>query len=359
MPQEGVGIAKSVTLEKALPTRPWLVHIWGRSSRGRDKTLLVFTNGRRIHMSTLYLTHPICLEHEAPPGHPERPDRLRAVWRALDDARFRALERREAKAADPDLALLVHDERYCAALPKFIPPEGRIANIDADTYLSAHSWPAILHATGASVEAVDAVIGEEAKNAFCATRPPGHHAERARAMGFCLFNHVAIAARHAQRAHGVERVAIVDFDVHHGNGTQDIFWSDKSVLYASSHQWPLYPGTGAGSETGEHDNIVNLPLASGTGPQVFRAAYESVILPRVDAFEPDLIVVSAGFDAHRRDPLASLDIGEEEFGWVTRRLVEIAERRCAGRIVSVLEGGYDLNGLAASATAHVEALMEA
>jgi acetoin utilization deacetylase AcuC-like enzyme len=330
-----------------------------RAGSNKRKGTLLFTHGRRIHMTTLYLTHPICLEHESPPGHPERPDRLRAVWRALDDARFGVLERRAPKPADPDLALLAHDARYCEALPKLIPPEGRIAHVDADTYLSAHSWPALLHAMGAAVEAVDAVMQGEVKNAFCATRPPGHHAERARAMGFCLFNHVAVAARAAQRAQGVERIAIVDFDVHHGNGTQDIFWNDKSVLYASSHQWPLYPGTGAASETGEHDNIVNLPLASGTGPQVFRAAFESVILPRVDAFEPDLILISAGFDAHRRDPLASLDIGEEEFGWVTRRLMEIADRRCAGRIVSVLEGGYDLAGLAASAAAHVEALMEA
>ena len=310
-------------------------------------------------MTTLYLTHPICLEHESPPGHPERPDRLRAVWRALDEPRFGALHRREARAADPALALLAHDERYCEILATLIPPEGRIAHVDADTYLSAHSWPAILHATGGAVQAVEAVMRGEAGNAFSATRPPGHHAERARAMGFCLFNHVAVATRHAQREHGAERVAIVDFDVHHGNGTQDIFWSDASVLYASSHQWPLYPGTGAASEMGEHDNIVNLPLASGTGPQVFRAAFESVILPRVDAFHPDLIVVSAGFDAHRRDPLASLDLGQEEFGWVTRRLMEIAGRRCGGRIVSVLEGGYDLAGLSASVAAHVEALMEA
>ena len=310
-------------------------------------------------MSTLYVTHPVCLDHESPPGHPERPDRLRAVWRALDGLRFAALDRREGSAADPALALLAHDERYSEILPTLIPPEGRIAQIDADTYLSAHSWPALLHAMGSAVQAVEAVMQGEVKNAFCATRPPGHHAERARAMGFCLFNHVAVAARQAQRKQGAERVAIVDFDVHHGNGTQDIFWSDASILYASSHQWPLYPGTGAASETGEHDNIVNLPLASGTGPQVFRAAFESVILPRVDAFNPDLIVISAGFDAHRRDPLASLDLGEEEFGWATRRLLEIAERRCAGRVVSVLEGGYDLAGLSASAAAHVEALMEA
>ncbi|MBV9567793.1 MAG: histone deacetylase family protein [Hyphomicrobiales bacterium] len=310
-------------------------------------------------MTTLYVTHPICIEHQSPPGHPERPDRLRAVWRALDAPSFAALDRRDAKAADPALALLAHDERYCEILPTLVPPEGRITHVDADTYLSPHSWPAILHAMGGAVQAVAAVMRGEARNAFCATRPPGHHAERARAMGFCLFNHVAVAARQAKREHGAERVAIVDFDVHHGNGTQDIFWRDASVLYASSHQWPLYPGTGASAETGEHDNIVNLPLASGTGPEVFRAAFETVILPRVDAFEPDLIMISAGFDAHRRDPLASLDLGEEEFGWVTRRLMEIADLRCGGRIVSVLEGGYDLGALSASVAAHVGALMEA
>jgi acetoin utilization deacetylase AcuC-like enzyme len=310
-------------------------------------------------MTTLYLTHPICLEHEAPQGHPERPDRLRAIWRALEDPGFAPLDRREALAGDPALARLAHDERYCAMLPELIPPEGQIAQVDADTYLSAHSWPAILHAMGAATQAVDAVMAGHAANAFCAMRPPGHHAEHARAMGFCLFNNAAIAARHAQRAHGAERVAIVDFDVHHGNGTQDIFWSDASVLYASSHQWPLYPGTGAASESGAHDNIVNLPLASGTASAAFRNGFEGVILSRVASFRPDLIVISAGFDAHRRDPLASLELGEDDFGWATRKIMEIAGRHCGSRIVSVLEGGYDLAGLAGSVAAHVAALMEA
>jgi acetoin utilization deacetylase AcuC-like enzyme len=300
----------------------------------------------------------VCLEHEAPRGHPERPDRLRAIWRALEDPRFAALERREAKAGDPASALLAHDERYCATLPELIPPEGQITQVDADTYLSAHSWAAILHAMGAATQAVDAVLAGEVTNAFCATRPPGHHAERATAMGFCLFNNAAIAARYAMRVHGAERVAVVDFDVHHGNGTQDIFWSDPNVLYASSHQSPLYPGTGASSETGEHDNIVNLPLASGTGSTAFCTAFEGVILARVEKFNPDLIVISAGFDAHRRDPLASLELEEADFAWATRRLMEIAGRHSRSHIVSVLEGGYDLAGLAGSAAAHVAALME-
>jgi acetoin utilization deacetylase AcuC-like enzyme len=309
-------------------------------------------------MTTLYLTHPCCADHAGPPGHPERPDRLFAIWRALDDQRFAGLDRHQAKPADASTALLAHDERYCEALPKLLPPEGRIAQVDADTYLSARSWPAILHAMGAATQAVDAVMNGQAANAFCATRPPGHHAERARAMGFCLFNNAAIAARHCEHKHGAARVAIVDWDVHHGNGTQEIFWSDPSVLYASTHQMPLYPGTGSASETGPYNNIVNLPLASGTSSQAFRAGFESVIVPRVDAFAPDLIIISAGFDAHRRDPLASLDLDEEDFAWATRKLMAVADQRCDGRIVSLLEGGYDLVGLGASVAAHVEALMK-
>jgi acetoin utilization deacetylase AcuC-like enzyme len=309
-------------------------------------------------MTTLYLTHPSCIDHVGPPGHPERPDRLLAVWSALDDQRFASLDRRQATAADPSMALLAHDERYCEGLPRLIPPEGRIAQIDADTYLSAQSWPAILHAMGAAAQAVDAVMNGQAANAFCATRPPGHHAERARAMGFCLFNNAAIAARHSRHKHGAGRVAIVDWDVHHGNGTQDIFWSDPAVLYASTHQMPLYPGTGAASETGEYNNVVNLPLASGTSSQSFRVGFEDVILQRIDEFAPDLVIISAGFDAHHRDPLASLELNEEDFAWATRQLMAVADRRCGGRIVSLLEGGYDLVGLGKSVAAHVEALMQ-
>jgi acetoin utilization deacetylase AcuC-like enzyme len=310
-------------------------------------------------MTTLYVTHPSCVGHIGPAGHPERPDRLAAIWQALDDQRFAALDRREAIAADPSVALLAHEERYCEMLPRLIPAEGRIAQIDADTYLSSRSWPAILHAMGGVIQAVDVVMSRLATNAFCATRPPGHHAERRRAMGFCLFNNAAIAARHAQHKFGVGRVAIIDWDVHHGNGTQDIFWNDPSVLYASSHQMPLYPGTGASSETGAHNNIVNLPLASGTSSQTFRAGFDSTILPRVDEFAPDLVIISAGFDAHRRDPLAGLELNEEDFAWATRRLMAVADRHCGGRIVSTLEGGYDLVGLSSSVAAHVEALMGA
>jgi acetoin utilization deacetylase AcuC-like enzyme len=306
---------------------------------------------------TLYITNPICLDHEAPPGHPERPERMRALWKALDDTRFAGLERRQSVAADPALALLAHDEAYCAALPTLVPPEGEIARVDADTYLSPGSWPVLLHAMGAAVQAVDAVMGGKAQNAFCGMRPPGHHAERDRAMGFCLFNNAAIAARHAQKAHGAARVAILDWDVHHGNGTQDIFWSDPTVLYASTHQMPLYPGTGAREETGEHGTIVNEPLAPGDGSQAFRRVLQGSILPRIDEFEPNLIIISAGFDAHRRDPLANLNLDEEDFAWATHQVKAIAEEHCSGRIVSLLEGGYDLVGLANSAAAHVGALM--
>jgi acetoin utilization deacetylase AcuC-like enzyme len=242
------------------------------------------------------------------------------------------------------------------ALRAAIPGQG-VARIDADTSLSPGSWEPILRAAGGAVFAVDEVMTGDASNAFVAMRPPGHHAETATAMGFCFLNNAAIAARHAQRHYGAERVAIVDFDVHHGNGSQEIFWSDPSVMYCSTHEMPLYPGTGSRSERGEHNNIVNAPLSAGDGGPQFREAFQSVILPRLDAFRPDLIVVSAGFDAHMRDPLANLNLGEADFVWVTQRLLEIADQHGGGRLVSVLEGGYDLQGLSDSVAAHVTALM--
>jgi acetoin utilization deacetylase AcuC-like enzyme len=233
-----------------------------------------------------------------------------------------------------------------------------LVHVDSDTVLSPGTIDCVLRGVGAAVEGVDAVMGGKARNAFSAMRPPGHHAERTRAMGFCLFNNAAIAARHARSVHGAERVAIVDWDVHHGNGSQDIFWADPSVLFCSTHQMPLYPGTGAISESGDHDTIVNAPLKPGADGARFREAFETRILPRLTAFRPDLIIISAGFDAHWRDPLANLMLEAEDFAWATRQVMEVAEKACNGRIVSVLEGGYDLKGLAESTAAHVAALME-
>jgi acetoin utilization deacetylase AcuC-like enzyme len=307
-------------------------------------------------MTTLFLGHPAALDHQTPLGHPERADRIRAVERILEQERFAPLVREPAPMANMDAIARVHPEAYIAAIRHAAPREGMV-QIDADTAMSPGTYEAALRAAGGAVQAVDEVMAGAVANAFMAMRPPGHHAERTRAMGFCFFNNAAVAARHAQTTHGAERVAIVDFDVHHGNGTQDIFWRDRTVLYASTHEMPLYPGTGARSERGDYDTIVNAPLNAGDGGDVFREAFETAILPRVEAFRPDLIVISAGFDAHWRDPLASLNLTEDDFGWATRKLMDIADRRCDGRIVSVLEGGYDLEGLAKSVAAHVDALM--
>jgi acetoin utilization deacetylase AcuC-like enzyme len=307
-------------------------------------------------MPTLLVHHPASLEHQTPLGHPERADRIRAVERIFEQERFSHLVREQAPMATAEALARAHPEAYLDMIRDAAPREG-LVQIDADTVMSPGTYEAVLRGAGGAVLAVDEVMRGKASNAFVAMRPPGHHAERTRAMGFCFFNNAAVAARHAQAAHGAERVAIFDWDVHHGNGTQDIFWSDATVLYGSTHEMPLYPGTGARSERGEHGTIVNAPLRGGDGGEVFREAVEAAILPRIDAFGPDLIVISAGFDAHWRDPLASLNLTEGDFAWATRRIMEIAERRCGGRIVSLLEGGYDLEGLAKSAAAHVDALM--
>ncbi len=307
-------------------------------------------------MVTRLYSHPIYLEHVTPPGHPERPDRLRAIERVLEDERFARLERMLAPEADPAAILLAHPQSFVDRVREAIPETG-IRRGDADTSVSPKSWQAALTAVGAANAAVDDVFSGAADNVFVASRPPGHHAEKTTAMGFCLFNNAAIAARHAQKKHGAERVAIVDWDVHHGNGTQDIFWDDPSVLYCSTHQMPLYPGTGARDEIGA-GNIVNAPLAPRTGSDAFRDAFTSRVLPSVEAFQPDLIVISAGFDAHHRDPLAEINLTEADFDWATGQLMESAARHANGRLVSLLEGGYDLEGLAFSVAAHVGRLMK-
>ncbi len=281
---------------------------------------------------------------------------MRAVEQALEDERFQILLREQAPMATEEIVTLAHPLEYFQAIRNASPSEGMV-RIDADTSMSPGSFEAALRGAGGAAFAVDEVMNQKASNAFVATRPPGHHAETAKPMGFCFFNNAAIAARYAQTRYGVERAAIVDFDVHHGNGSQDIFWADKSVLYSSTHEMPLYPGTGEIGERGEYDTIVNAPLRAGDGGNQFRDAFESVILPRLRKFRPDILIISAGFDAHTRDPLANLNLVEADYTWVTQKLMEIADDSAQGRIVSILEGGYDLQGLARSAAAHVSALM--
>jgi exodeoxyribonuclease VII small subunit len=292
-------------------------------------------------MSTLLLSHPACLDHLTPPGHPERPDRLRAVAQVLSEARFDPLARAEAPEGSLDSVTLCHNEHYIGELRHIAPSSGMVY-VDGDTSMSPGTWEAVMRGVGGAVAATDAIMSGTYDNAFVAIRPPGHHAETNKPMGFCFFDNAAIAARHAQRKYGIARAAVVDFDVHHGNGTQDIFWADPSVMYCSTHQMPLFPGTGAKGERGEHDTIVNAPLAPDDGSAKFRAAFENVILPQLQKFSPELVIISAGFDAHYRDPLASLNLKAEDFGWVTRKLMDVADKSAGGRVVSVLEGGYDL-----------------
>jgi acetoin utilization deacetylase AcuC-like enzyme len=307
-------------------------------------------------MTTLLITHPASLEHSNGPGHPERPDRIRAIESVLEDQKFQTLVRERAPLAELETAALCHPLEYVEEIRDAAPKEGMV-RLDADTSMSPGTLEAALRAIGGTTRAVDEVVGKKATNAFVAQRPPGHHAESVRPMGFCIFNQAAIAARYAQKKHGMHRVAVVDFDVHHGNGTQEIFWKDPTLMYCSTHQMPLYPGTGAVSERGDHDNIVNAPLRAGDGGEQFRAAMDTRILPRLAAFGPELIIISAGFDAHTRDPLANLEFIEEDFAWATRKIMDVADKTAQGRVVSVLEGGYDLEGLSKSAAAHVIALM--
>ncbi|MEO9299501.1 histone deacetylase family protein [Devosia alba] len=307
-------------------------------------------------MSTLLVSQSNYADHATPQGHPERADRLLAVEEALARPRFDKLIRREAPSGDLMLTELVHDARYMARLRDARPAEG-IGQLDPDTFVSATSLAAISTGLGGALAALEAVLLGEVDNAFCAIRPPGHHAEIATPMGFCLINTVAIAAREAQRKYGAERIAIIDFDVHHGNGTQDIFKSDLSVFYASSHQMPLFPGTGAASETGV-GNIVNAPLDPHTDGAAMREAYLTRIIPALNDFSPDLILLSAGFDADGRDPLAQLNWNSADYGWLTGKLMDVADRRCGNRIVSLLEGGYDLKGLAGGVSHHAAMLMD-
>ena len=312
-------------------------------------------------MTTLLYMHPSSLEHDTGPGHPESSARMRAIMAALErEERKGALagvERREPPQATRTQLERVHTARYVDAVLRAEPASGHV-RLDPDTVMSPGSGEAALRAAGAAGAAVDAVIGGEAANAFCALRPPGHHAEAERAMGFCLFNSVAIGARQALDVHGVASVSIFDFDVHHGNGTQHSFEREPRVQYLSTHQWPLYPGTGARDETGI-GNIVNRPLPAGTGSREWRRVVEADILPAIDVFAPALIMVSAGFDAHRADPLAMLELVEDDYRWVTAQLVELARKHSEGRVVSVLEGGYDLSGLSNSGLAHLNALRQA
>ena len=310
-------------------------------------------------MSTRLYEHPIFLEHVTPAGHPERSDRIRAINVALEHPNFERLERRQAPQANEDAVLLAHPEEHLIAVMREIPEEeGEINQIEADTYASSKSLQAALTGIGGAMAAVDDVFTGRADNVFVAARPPGHHAEKMTAMGFCFFNNAAIAARHAQRTHGAERIAIVDWDVHHGNGTQDIFWDDASVLFCSTHQMPLYPGTGAKDEKGTHNTIVNAPLSPNVGSDHFREAFKSRVLPALDDFRPDLIIISAGFDAHHRDPLAQINLTGEDFDWATGRVLELADRHAKNRVVSLLEGGYDLEGLAESAGMHILRMMK-
>jgi acetoin utilization deacetylase AcuC-like enzyme len=314
-------------------------------------------------MSTLLITHPSFLEHDTGPGHPERPDRMRAIDKALAHEMFNGLKRGEAPLREDveERIVLAHPQRYIDRVKSARPQPGEEpVRLDPDTVLSATSWEPALRAVGAGLMAVDHVFDPASgiKNVFAQVRPCGHHAETERAMGFCIFSNIAIAGLYARKKYGAERIAVVDFDVHHGNGTQDIFWSDKSLFFGSTHQMPLYPGTGAVNETGV-GNIWNAPLRPGDGGEPFKEAFESRILPALHNFAPDVVLISAGFDAHKDDPLANLQLTEPDFGWATAKIAEIADKHAGGRLVSMLEGGYNLAALARSVAVHVGVLMQA
>ena len=310
-------------------------------------------------MATALITHAACLEHDPGPYHPESPDRLRAVLRALEAPEFAALIREEAPRATMEQLVAVHPAQIVNAILAIQPEDGDTVNIDADTAMSTGSAEAALRAAGAGVLGVDLVMRAAAANAFCAVRPPGHHAEPSRPMGFCLFNSAGVAAQHARAAHGLKRVAVVDFDVHHGNGTQALFARDPELFYGSSHQFPFYPGTGEVWERGVANNIINVPLRERDSSNAFRNAWAGTIIPELETFAPELLIISAGFDAHREDPLAQIRLDTDDVAWITDALLAVARKHCGGRVVSMLEGGYDLEALAASAAIHVRGLMNA
>jgi len=308
-------------------------------------------------VATYLFTHPACLGHDPGQGHPERPARLASVLKALSGPEFAALRRREAPLATTEQLQRAHPQRYVEAVLQAFPTAGYV-QLDGDTVVSPGSKDAALRAAGALVAATDAVMGGEAANAFCAVRPPGHHAEPMRPMGFCLFNNVVVAARHARALYGIAKVAVMDFDVHHGNGTETQAMADADLFYASTHQSPLYPGSGTHNHA-DHPNIVNAPLPPRSGSAEFHAAMSDMVLPAMRTFAPELVIISAGFDAHHADPLAELRLTEDDFAWATTQLLEVARDHAGGRLVSALEGGYDLDALGRSAQAHVRALMAA
>jgi acetoin utilization deacetylase AcuC-like enzyme len=309
-------------------------------------------------MTTLVYTHDDCFAHEPGEHHPESPQRLHAVLGALRTPEFADVQWREAPLGTAAQVLLVHDEGYVENVRDALPRRGTYALDAGDTVMSPGTWNAVMRCVGAACDAVDEVVAGRARNAFCATRPCGHHAEADRAMGFCVFNQAAVAALHAREAHGLQRVAVVDFDVHHGNGTQHSFWHDPGLFYGSCHQYPFYPGTGSIQDSGVAGNIVNVPLPRNTGSAVFRERMAAELLPALRRFAPELLIISAGFDAHELDPLGSLAFTDDDYHWITRELMAAADASAQGRVVSVLEGGYSLQALASASAAHVRALMQ-
>ena len=308
-------------------------------------------------MVTAYYTHDCFLGHDPGPGHPERADRLRAIWHALDAEEFKGLARREPPRATPEQLALAHPREFVDEVLGQLPSDGYLM-FDGDTIASPGTREAVLRAAGAVVAAVDEVMARQAKNAFCAVRPPGHHAEPDRVMGFCFFNNVVVGAKHAMKKHGLKRIAMIDFDVHHGNGSETAARRDPHLFYASTHQSPFYPGTGQGNDPNV-PNLMNAPLPRGAGSIEFRRAMERLVLPALAEFKPELVMISAGFDAHKRDPLAEMNLIEDDYTWATEKLLEQATASASGLLVSTLEGGYDLQALAGSTAAHVRALMAA